>query len=501
MKVFLYRVGFISLVLFQFLFVIYYIVIRRSGLSSNTTFSHKVFIPSYFNETLNIATYTSEYSSSHSNGPPPIAFERMLYRYQQYHDSVLSSYVFTKNCFHEKALNGFSKTPQFVVFKAHMYSGYGNIIMGLFSTLLYALLSNRVLLVNWEGGEVGCHASLSQLLKNPSFLSPSHELVWNYGQVKQKSIEQHGCPVERWTFIEKNWLHLESTVYHDRSKPGYRYFKCCKGFAQMLPTSIYQKSENEKFNQINSKDFIEIEGAQYFAPTLYADNDVYYQLFSKLEKKDKDWELRPKLYQINIFSKLAPLLFKPIDLIQQKVDHFKTTMLKDKTNHPESTFLLGIQVRKNEQEYLFHNTPVSIYWECAKQRIMEIRSTSADKYKKVVVFLTSDYAPAFDEAKQFFEELQIPGLTIHLVYLPQNIPKSRSVEAVQHALIDLYLMMDSDDLIVSEKSTYGHIIHGTAGISPLVVRKEGRFAKNPACVRAQNSEPWFHLRARSLERC
>lgn len=474
--------------------VVYYVVIRRSGLSSNSTL-HKVFIPSYFNETLNVAQVV-EHSR---NGPPPIAFERMLYRYQQYHDSVLSSYVFTPNCFSQNvALNGelFLKTPQFVVFKAHMYSGYGNIIMGLFSTLLYALLSNRVLLVNWEGGEVGCHASLSQLLKNPTFLS--HELFWNYGQVKQKSIEK-GCPLDRWTFIEKNWLHLESTVYHDRSKPGYRYFKCCKGFAQILPTSIYHK-ENEKFNQINSKDFIEIEAAQYFAPTLYADNDVYYQLFSKLETKDKDWELRPKLYQINIFSKLAPLLFEPIDLIQQKVDHFRTTMLKDKTNHPESTFLLGIQIRKNEQEYLFHNTPVNIYWECAKQRITEI--STFEKYKKVIVFLTSDYTPAFDEAKQFFEELQVPGLTIHLVYLPQNIPKSRSVEAVQHALIDLYLMMGSDDLIVSEKSTYGHIIHGTAGISPLVVRKEGRFAKNPACVRAQNSEPWFHLRFRSeLEKC
>jgi len=340
---------------------------------------------------------------------------------------------------------GTFKNPQFVVFKAHMYSGYGNIVMGLFSTFLYALLSNRVLLVNWEGGEVGCHAGLSQLLKNPVFFGAT--LKWNYRDVKEESIAK-GCPESKWAFIEKNWLHLENTVYHDRTKPCYRYMKCSKGFAQLLPTNLNR--ENEKFNQINSKDFIEIEGAQYFAPLLYADNDVYYHLFSKLEKKDKDWELLPPLYQINIFNKLAPYLFKPIDAIQEKVDHFRETMLRDKMKEPESTFLLGVQVRKNTQEWLFHNTPVNIYWECAKNRITQLDKT---KYKKVVIFITSDYVPAFQEAKDAFESVEISGLTISVVYLPQNIPKSRSVEAVQHALIDLYLMQHCDDLIMSEKST------------------------------------------------
>ena len=41
--------------------------------------------------------------------------------------------------------------------------------------------------------------------------------------------------------------------------------------------------------------------------------------------------------------------------------------------------------------------------------------------------------------------------------------------------------------------TVGHIIHGTMGIAPLFVRKEGKYEKQPACVRAQNSEPWYVL--------
>ncbi|EFC45381.1 predicted protein [Naegleria gruberi] len=431
----LYKTIGISLLVFQVVMVVYMLFNRKR---SSFATSHKLFVPHYFNETLSYA--------DKGLAPPKEAFEKMLYLYQQYHQSVLDSYVFSgRNCFSNGVIQGHEKSPQFVVFKAHMYSGYGNIIMGLFSTLLYALLSNRVFLVNWNGGEVGCHASLSQLLKDP--VLKSHSLMWNYADVKSKSIE-NGCPRERWESIERNWLHMESTVYHDRSKLSYRYFKCSKGFAQILPT--YLSKENEKFNQINSKDFIEMEAAQYFAPSLYADNDVYYQLFSKFEKKNMDWELVPQLYRINIFEKLAPFLFKPIDTIQNKIDEYEKELFGEKLANPDSTFILGVQIRKNLQENLFHNTPVSIYWDCAKQRISAL---DTKKYKKVIIFLTSDYVPAYDEAKHVFSEMKIKGIEISLVHMPQNVPKSRSVESVQTALVDLYVMMKADDLIMSEKST------------------------------------------------
>ncbi|KAL9655992.1 hypothetical protein ABK040_007613 [Willaertia magna] len=503
----IYRIIFILLILFQISAIFYFLFRNRnftnfikykentksSTITTTINSNHPtIYIPSYFNETLTLV-------EQGISPLPEISFEKMLARYQEYHQQVLENTIYTSDCFSSNSQH------QFVVFKAHAYSGYGNIIMGLFSTFLYALLSNRVFLVYWPGNEVGCMASLEQLLVDPIFLNqPWNTLDWNFFKVRDKSINFGKCNPEKWREIEKNWFHLESTVDHKASIPSYRYFKCCKGFLIQQFNSNHNieeiKNNDEKLcKQVNSKDWIEIEAAQYFAPTIYADNEVYYHLFTKFEKKNKDWEILSPLYHINIFEKLAKYLFQPIPFIKEKVEQFKLTMFKEKMKNPKETYLIGVQIRKNEREWLFHNTPINIYWNCLKNLILNLQDK---KYKKIIVFLTSDYLPAFQMAKIEFDK-NVEFKNVELVYLPQNIPKTRSVEAVQYALIDLFLMMECDDLIMSEKSTFGHIIHGTTGIIPLVVRKEGRFANNNAqCIRAFNSEPWFHLRGRSnAEKC
>eukprot|EP01080_Neovahlkampfia_damariscottae_P007717 gene7717-12187_t len=355
-------------------------------------------------------------------------------------DDLMNNYL----DFHTKSIqeinsncNSFFK-KKFVIFKPHYYSGFGNIIMGLIPTILYALLSNRIILLQWnEEKREGCKASYNDL-----FIS---KFKWNI-----ENDILNSCPNLREHF-DMRLFHLEFTPAQNPN--SYKFFKCSSNF------------------QIQSKEkhIIEIEAAQYYLPLFYEN------IFYKRELKT--------LFKNSFFSKIQKYIIEPREL--NKIQKMKNEIF------PKNHFILGVHIRKNLREYLFHQTPLNIFWNCIDERIkkFEIENKKKKKYSGISIFISSDFQPAKLEAKKRYGD--------KLIHLHSN-EISREKNSVIFGLYNLWLLSYSNDLIVTEKSTFSHISYSLNNLKPLEVKyREGQFLNNPKCIREYSSEPKFHLYFRS----
>jgi hypothetical protein len=154
-------------------------------------------------------------------------------------------------------------------------------------------------------------------------------------------------------------------------------------------------------------------------------------------------------------------------------------------------YILGVHIRKNMGENLFYQTPLQVFWDCIDQRRMEISKEFPNK--NISIFLSSDFEPAIQQAKQRYKNA--------LIHFHPSTPISREKDSVQQSLMNLWLLSESsEDMVVTEKSTFSHLAYSMKGMHPLEVKyREGKYVKSPKCVRESSSEPKFHLFFRSRE--
>lgn len=140
---------------------------------------------------------------------------------------------------------------------------------------------------------------------------------------------------------------------------------------------------------------------------------------------------------------------------------------------------------------------VGTFFECARGRADQLlaatRTITADEHKsgQVVYFLATDYIPSRREASQRIGQ--------GLVYWNETV--SSSSKGMENALIDLWLLGEADEIIVTSGSTFGYVAHArTAKVPWLVTLEKRRENKEwhllewlpPRCVRSETSEPCFH---------
>jgi len=272
-----------------------------------------------------------------------------------------------------------------------------------------------------------------------------------------------------------------------------------------------------------------LEAAQYFATLLYADNENYASLFQEwfpssalllykqqeeansdrqpkstttmavtTDGSDRDMMKNDAANMVDVFGPVSRWLLQLTDPLQSLVKQYSMQVFGKKMESPETTFVLGIQIRKNPSERMFKGTPVSTFWQCAKDRIMKLQ---ASNIRDVLLFVTTDFEPAFGEGHRWLNENRAEFSFLNSVQMvrtpkePSVSTNSRSKDSVKHAVVEMWLLMQADDLIVSEKSTFGHVVHGIKSMRPLVVLASER--EEPTCQRAPSPEPLFHLRKRA----
>ncbi|CAI9112088.1 OLC1v1012465C2 [Oldenlandia corymbosa var. corymbosa] len=356
-----------------------------------------------------------------------------------------------------------SSDCKYVIWTAR--DGLGNRMITLVSTFIYALLTQKVLLV-----EPGAH--ISDLFCEPfpgtSWLIPSNfpPIIQNFGKDSPKTYDY----ILKW---EKPGSVIPPYIYlylaHDYTEEDKRFF--C--------------DEDQTF--IQKVPWIIIKSNLYFVPSLFLMPSFEKELNKLFPKKE------------TVFHFLGRYLFHPTNSVWSSISTYYNGYLA------RADEKIGIQIR------IFKTNPdpfdklleqilacvikendllPRINGEMKKAETPELAKSNRTK----AALMTSLDSRYFDAIKMMYQEHSTQTGEIIRVFQPSNETKQRSSNRDHNrkALSEMYLLSLTDKLVTSSKSTFGYVAQSLGGMKPWILyRPEEYYASNPGCQRALSMEPCF----------
>lgn len=212
-----------------------------------------------------------------------------------------------------------------------------------------------------------------------------------------------------------------------------------------------------------------------------------------------------------LFSSLLALVARPKAKIRKKIERFRK-------KHFDGKVSVGIQLRRQNRDgrdkkgAAISDLHVRTFFDCARARAEDAAEDAlahrrsakspaagaggdglpgeADK-REIVYFVASDFVPSREEARAY--------LGVGVVYWDE--PISSTSQGMLNALVDMWLLGECQHLIVTSGSTFGYVAHARAAIKPWVVSLEKERGKHawehlpwlpPRCYEEATTEPCFH---------
>ncbi|MCD9560528.1 hypothetical protein HAX54_019225 [Datura stramonium] len=356
------------------------------------------------------------------------------------------------------------------------YSGLGNRMLTLASAFLYALLTNRVLLVD---PGVNMPGLFCEPFPEVSWLiPPDFPLINQFGNFDQKSPHSYGYMVKNDIIIRNSstdgsiilppfiYLHLTHD-YDDQDK----LFFCDQdqSFLQKIPWQI-MKTDN------------------YFVPFLFLMPTFEQELSNLFPQKE------------TIFYFLSRYLFHPTNSVWWLVKRYYQAYLA------QADEKLGIQIRVLETEVGPFKYVLDQIISCTmKENLLPQINRSSEsivlnqsaKQRKTIAVLITSLSPGYSEEfrNMYWENPTVTGEIVS-IYQPsqEEYQQSENLLHERKALAEMYLLSLSDKLVTSGWSTFGYVAQGLGGLKPWILYKpdQNRTSHNPPCVRAASLEPCFH---------
>ncbi|XP_022868798.1 galactoside 2-alpha-L-fucosyltransferase-like [Olea europaea var. sylvestris] len=348
------------------------------------------------------------------------------------------------------------------------FSGLGNRILTLASAFLYALLTDRVLLVD-RG--VDMPDLFCEPFPEVSWLLPlDFPVTHQFNSFNQKSAESYGNMLKnnllgnlsRSALPPYVYLHLVHN-YDDHDK----LFFCHQDqtFLQKIPWLI-MKTDN------------------YFVPSLF--------LIPSFEQELSD--LFPE--KATVFHFLGRYLFHPTNSVWGLISRYYQAYLA------KADEKLGIQIRVFDTGTgPFRHVLDQILTCTTKENLLpEINRkepivTSLGKHKTKAVLLTSLSSGYSEEIRNMYWEYPTVTGEVISVYQPSHEEYQQTEKQTHNrkAWAEMYLLSLMDKLVTSSWSTFGYVAQGLGGLKPWILHKpENRTAPNPPCRQAMSMEPCFH---------
>ncbi|BFI28162.1 xyloglucan fucosyltransferase [Marchantia polymorpha subsp. ruderalis] len=350
------------------------------------------------------------------------------------------------------------------------YSGLGNRLMTLVSAFLYALLTNRILLVDRS-------SDMSKLFCEPiprtSWLVPS-EITVEFVQGLNESSPQrfrHGSSTagDNSSTAEFSYVHLTHT-----SDSGDEMFFCDSGQ-----------------QQLDTKPWLFIKSNSYTVPGLFFITQFRADLSVLFPDKEA------------VFHLLGRYLFHPSDAVWGWITRFHKSYL---AHHDQQ---VGIQIRT------FDDSPLPYFLEqiqeCVEQHELlpkvvknvdsirrseelQLQNLQASE-KDITVLVTSLHPYYYENLRDVYLSGPTEGGESVSVHQPshEGWQKTNTFGHDLKAWADIYLLSLSDVLLTSGWSTFGYSAQALAGVSPWILpRSTDGQVPNPVCVKARSMEPCFH---------
>ncbi|KAJ4817602.1 fucosyltransferase 2 [Rhynchospora pubera] len=346
------------------------------------------------------------------------------------------------------------------------YLGLGNRILTLVSTFLYAILTNKVMLIQATDDMVGLFCEPfpdSSWILPPDFpIKNIMQLDVNSNVTYRNMLNNHVISNDPNTKVESlpsyAYVHLSHDVEHSD-----RLFYC-----------------NEDQYIIGKFNWLLLHSDLYFVPSLYSTPMFEEELGLLFPAKE------------SVFYLLAHYLIHPTNSVWGLVTRYYNSYLS------KADEKIGIQIR------IFHWVKVSSevifqqILDCSnKERVLpelDLNGTTAFKTnepKSKAILVASLYADYYERFKSMYYEHSVKTWEFVSVYQPSHEERQKT-EIQSHnqkALAEIYLLSLCDVLMTTAYSTFGYIGYGLAGIKPIFLITVHDKIPDPPCVRAVSMEP------------
>ncbi|CAA7031194.1 unnamed protein product [Microthlaspi erraticum] len=345
--------------------------------------------------------------------------------------------------------------------------GLGNRIISLVSVFLYALLTERVILVDQRKG-------ITDLFCEPfpgsSWLLPLDFPLMNHIDRFMLGHTHRYGPMLRNPAINLTTVPSSLFLYllHDYMDLDKMFF--CE----------------EDQTVIRQVPWLVVKSNLYFIPSLWLIPSFQTELIKLFPQKD------------TVFHHLSRYLLHPTNQVWGMVTRSYNAYLSRADER------LGIQVRvfSRPAGYFQHvmdqilacTQREKLLPELATQEESQVTSTTSRSQKLKAVLVTSLFPEYSDYFKSMFWGRPSTTGEIIIVYQPsgERVQQTDKKLHDQKALAEIYLLSLTDNIVTTAKSTFGYIAHSIGGLKPWILYKpENHTAPDPPCVRAMSMEPCF----------
>ncbi|XVF50087.1 hypothetical protein PTKIN_Ptkin04bG0066300 [Pterospermum kingtungense] len=347
------------------------------------------------------------------------------------------------------------------------FSGLGNRILTLASAFLYALLTNRVLLV--DPG-----ADMVDLFCEPFpevswFLPSDFPLKSQFNSFDQKSPHCYGKMLKNSTFANSSRpLILSSFVYlhlvHDYDDQDKLFF--CDDYQTSLRDVpwLIMKMDN------------------YFVPSLFLIPSFEQELSNLFPRKE------------TVFHFLGRYLFHPTNPVWGLITRYYQAYLAKADER------IGIQIRVFDTgtgpfQHVFDQIIACALKENLLPEISTEKPIINQSQKSKAVLITSLNAGYYERVRDMYWEHPTVTGEIISVYQPSHEEYQQTEKSFHNrkAWAEMYLLSLADALVTSSWSTFGYVAQSLGGLKPWILYKpENRTAPDPPCRQVMSMEPCFH---------
>lgn len=406
--------------------------------------------------------------SSHS---PSDYLRRRLRKYEELHQKCApNSNLYNTTVEQLKPGGGGSEVTDcnYVVWIS--YSGLGNRMLTLVSAFLYALLTNRVLLVD-RG------ADLTDLFCEPfpgtSWLVP---LDFPLSQLRSFSINS---PESYGNMLKKNVIKNIPDGSSQNTLPPFMYLHLGHDYGEHDKLFFCEDDQH----LLQSVPWLVLRSDNYFVPSLFLIPGYEEELRRLFPKRDA------------VFHHLARYLLHPTNSVWGLITRYYQSYLAGADER------VGIQIRVFENESGTFQHVLEQVLQCTqKQKILpevarnETILTAPGKRSKAVLLtsLSSGYADLI--RNMYWEHPSMTGEMIS-VHQPSHEEHQQTDKQTHNmkAWAEMYLLSLTDVLVTSAWSTFGYVAQGLGGLKPwILVKPENRRVPDPPCLLAMSMEPCFH---------
>jgi xyloglucan fucosyltransferase len=348
------------------------------------------------------------------------------------------------------------------------YSGLGNRILTITSAFLYAILTNRVLLVD---GDKGTADLFCEPFPETSWLLPLDYPIHQFKNFSLGSPESFGSMVK----TER----ISSDGSFKGPKPAFIYLHMAHDYDDYDKLFFCEHSQQH----LQKISWLIIRSDNYFVPSLFLIPAYQEELMRLFPQKDA------------VFHHLGRYLFHPTNVVWGLITRYYDSYLA------RADEKLGIQIRVFDTETGPFQHVLDQVLSCTlKENLLpEVNAQQSivltKKLRSKVVLVTSLNSGYYDRISNMYWEHPTMNGEVISFHQPSHEEHQDSDKKMHNmkAWAEIYLLSLSDVMVTSAWSTFGYVAQGLSGLKAwLMFKPENRTAPNPPCRQVMSVEPCFH---------